>query len=72
MTLFACVCAGDGSESIEAEGAIEVGGRTPDEIRNDAPERAVRLGEQLAEELLAKGAAQIIARQRAPDTVEPP
>jgi len=72
MTLFACVCAGDGSESIEAEGAIEVGGRARDDVRDGAGQQAIRLGEQLAEELLAKGAGRIIAHQRAPTTVEPP
>ncbi|HEY2591323.1 MAG TPA: hydroxymethylbilane synthase [Steroidobacteraceae bacterium] len=72
MALFACVCAGDGSESITAEGEIEIGGPARDEVRADAPERAVRLGEQLAEELLGKGAGRIIAHQRAPAAVEPP
>jgi hydroxymethylbilane synthase len=80
MTLFACVCASDGLESIEAEGAIEFGA-----VRTDgqasaggardggrAPERALALGEQLAEELLAKGAGRIIAHQRAPAAVEAP
>lgn len=68
LTLFACVCAGNGSESIAAEGTIELGVQMPDTAR----ERAVRLGEQIAEELLAKGAGRIIVQQRAPAGVEPP
>jgi hydroxymethylbilane synthase len=74
MTLFACVCALDGSESIVAEGAMEIDVQALEAAQalNAARERAIRLGEQLAEELLAKGAGRIIARQRAPAAVEPP
>ena len=68
LTLIACVCALDGSESIAVEGATELSVRALETAR----ERATRLGEQLAEELLAKGAGRIIAHQRAPAAVEPP
>ncbi|MGH8217657.1 MAG: hydroxymethylbilane synthase [Steroidobacteraceae bacterium] len=71
LTLIACVCAGDGSESIAAEGEVEIGVE-PASRTDTARERAVRLGEDLAEELLAKGAGRIIAQQRAPAAVDPP
>lgn len=71
LTLFACVCAGDGSQSIAAEGEIEIGAE-PAGRAQSARERAIRLGEQLADELLSKGAGRIIAHQRAPAAVEPP
>ena len=89
LTLFACVCASDGSKSIAAEGAIEIDAAESGAAKSHVAEsgalakcgvegntgafgRAIGLGEDVATELLAKGAAQIIAQQRAPATVEPP
>lgn len=65
LTLCATVCALDGSESITVEETAAHGA-------------AVELGERLAQELLARGAARIIAQRRAPGlpdmsgSVEPP
>lgn len=86
LTLLASVCALNGSESITVEGGADAGPLSdaaagpPSDAANGLPppavmtarERAVELGERLADELLAKGAARIIARQRAPAAVEPP
>jgi hydroxymethylbilane synthase len=62
LHLHATVCSLDGSESLTARGEIE-----------SNPERAATLGQRLADELLAKGAARLIAQERAAhrDTEEP-
>ena len=54
LHLHAPVCALDGSESLTARGEIE-----------SSAEHAVTLGQRLADELLAKGAARLIAQERA-------
>jgi hydroxymethylbilane synthase len=54
LHLHATVCALDGSESLTARGEIE-----------STAEHAVTLGWRLADELLAKGAARLIAQERA-------
>ena len=54
LHLHATVCALDGSESLTARGEIE-----------SSAEHAVTLGQRLADELLAKGAARLIAQERA-------
>jgi hydroxymethylbilane synthase len=54
LHLQATVCALDGSESLTARGEIE-----------STAEHAVTLGQRLADELLAKGAARLIAQERA-------
>ena len=54
LHLHATVCALDGSESLTARGEIE-----------SSVEHAVTLGQRLADELLAKGAARLIAQERA-------
>ena len=54
LHLQATVCALDGSESLTARGEIE-----------SSVEHAVTLGQRLADELLAKGAARLIAQERA-------
>ena len=54
LHLHATVCALDGSESLTARGEI-----------GSTPEHAVTLGQRLADELLAKGAARLIAQERA-------
>lgn len=82
VRLYACMCALDGSDSISAEGELAPTDEAPQVGTGNAAaaqeravqlgEAAVRLGERLAEELLAKGAARIIAQQRTPPRVEPP
>ena len=54
LHLHATVCALDGSESLTARGEIE-----------STAQHAVILGQRLADELLAKGAARLIAQERA-------
>jgi hydroxymethylbilane synthase len=54
LHLHSTVCALDGSESLTARGEIE-----------SSPEHAVILGQRLADELLAKGAARLMAQERA-------
>jgi hydroxymethylbilane synthase len=54
LHLHATVCALDGSESLTARGEIE-----------SSAEHAVTLGQRLADELLARGAARLIAQERA-------
>ncbi|MGH8258464.1 MAG: hydroxymethylbilane synthase, partial [Steroidobacteraceae bacterium] len=49
LTLYACVCALDGSDAITADGAAVLAG----DMRQAGRERAAELGEQLAEDLLA-------------------
>jgi porphobilinogen deaminase len=53
LHLHAAVCALDGSSMLTARGEIEA-----------TPAKAATLGETLAEELLAKGAGQLIAHER--------
>src|SRR5450755_3076550 len=53
LHLYVSVCALDGSSMLRAQGSISA-----------QPENAVRLGERLAHELLAKGAGELIARVR--------
>ncbi len=60
LSLEACVCAQDGSAAIRAADAAEV----PAEA-GAALQAARELGERVGAELLARGAAQLIARQRA-------
>jgi hydroxymethylbilane synthase len=62
LRLRALVCSLDGTSSVTAHGEIAIR-----EVRC-----AEQLGEQVGEELLAKGAAQIIERQRSPVTVQLP
>ncbi len=54
LHLYAAVCALDGSEWLTARGEIDA-----------SPEHAVTLGQRLADDLLAKGAARLIAHERA-------
>ena len=54
LHLYAAVCALDGSEWLTARGEIV-----------SSPEHAVTLGQRLGDELLAKGAARLIAHERA-------
>ena len=68
LTLEACVCALDGSRALSARGTapmIAARGR-------EAGEEAAALGRQIAEELLARGAGELIAQERAARTVEVP
>ena len=53
LHLYVSVCALDGSSMLRAQGSISA-----------QPANAVRLGERLAHELLAKGAGELIARVR--------
>lgn len=59
LHLYAAVCALNGSEWLTARGEA-----------NSTPEQAVVLGQRIADELLAKGAARLIAHERA--THQPP
>ena len=54
LHLYAAVCALDGSEWLTARGESDA-----------IPEHAVTLGQRLADDLLAKGAARLIAHERA-------
>jgi hydroxymethylbilane synthase len=54
LHLYAAVCALNGSEWLTARGEAD-----------STPEQAVALGQRIADELLAKGAAQLIAHERA-------
>jgi hydroxymethylbilane synthase len=54
LHLYAAVCALDGSQCLTARGEID-----------STPEHAVALGQRIADELLAKGAAKLIAHERA-------
>jgi len=67
LELEAAVCALDGSRELRARGAARAArGGTP------SPAEAAALGERIAEELLAAGAAQLIAGERAALTVSAP
>jgi hydroxymethylbilane synthase len=54
LHLYAAVCALDGSQCLTARSEID-----------STPEHAVALGQRVADELLAKGAAKLIAHERA-------
>jgi len=60
LTLEACVCALDGSRYLSARGTAAVAGSAA-----VAAEEATTLGRGLAAQLLARGAAELIAQQRA-------
>jgi hydroxymethylbilane synthase len=62
LTLFARVCALDGSRSLGAQGSAVV----------QSVEDAQALGRRLAEELLGRGAGELIARERSAHAVEEP
>ena len=67
LELEAAVCALDGSRELRARGAARAaGGGTP------SPAEAAALGERIAQELLAAGAADLIAGERAALTVSAP
>jgi hydroxymethylbilane synthase len=61
LTLVACVCAEDGSRHLSARGDAPA-----------LPHEAVALGERIAEELLERGAAELIGQQREARAVEEP
>jgi hydroxymethylbilane synthase len=67
LTLAACVCTLDGSQALSARGtgAAASGGAL-------SAEAAIALGTRLAEELLARGAGELIARERSARAVEEP
>ncbi len=67
LTLSASVCALDGSQHLSARGAATVTSGA-----QLSPEDAVSLGERIADELLARGAAALIAREREARAVEEP
>jgi len=61
LTLMACICALDGARQLSARGRAPAG---------DAAAQA--LGVRIAEELLARGAADLMAKEREARAVEPP
>jgi hydroxymethylbilane synthase len=67
LTLSACVCALDGSQHLSARGVASATSGA-----QLSPEDAVALGERIADELLARGAAALIAREREALAVEEP
>jgi hydroxymethylbilane synthase len=67
LTLSASVCALDGSQHLSARGVA-----TATAGAQLSPEDAVALGERIADELLARGAAALIAREREARAVEEP
>jgi hydroxymethylbilane synthase len=67
LTLSASVCALDGSQHLSARGAASAASGA-----QLSPEDAVALGERIADELLARGAAALIAREREALAVEEP
>ncbi len=67
LSLYASVCALDGSSSIAASGDSPLGAEA-----SAACQRAVELGERVGAELLAKGAMRIIERQRSAAAAEQP
>lgn len=67
LTLSASVCALDGSQHLSARGVA-----TATSGAQLSPEDAVALGERIAHELLARGAAALIAREREARAVEEP
>jgi hydroxymethylbilane synthase len=64
LTLEACVCALDGSRTVSVRGATQV----PD-TGAAARAEAAALGRRLAEDLLARGAAELITQERAAHAV---
>jgi hydroxymethylbilane synthase len=60
LTLEACVCALDGSRTVSAHGATQTPGAGPAALAE-----AAALGRRLAEDLLARGAAELITQERA-------
>jgi len=60
LTLEACVCALDGSRTVSARGATQVS-----DTGAAALAEAAALGRRLAEDLLARGAAELITQERA-------
>jgi hydroxymethylbilane synthase len=64
LHLYAAVCALDGSARLNAEGQMPIGPNPNDTAAN--------LGRQLAEDLLARGADRLIARERADRSAELP
>ncbi len=67
LTLDACVCALDGSRHLSARGTAAA-----TSAAGVAPEEAVALGTRVAEELLARGAGELIAHERNARAVEAP
>jgi hydroxymethylbilane synthase len=67
LTLEACVCALDGSRSVSARATVAA-----TSAAGVAPEDAVALGTRVAEELLARGAGELIAHERHARAVEAP
>ena len=67
LELSASVCALDGSRHLSARGAV-----TAASGAQLSTEDAVALGERVADELLARGAAELIAREREAHAVEEP
>lgn len=67
LTLSASVCTLDGSQHLSARGVA-----TATSGAQLSPEDAVALGERIADELLARGAAALIARERDARAVEEP
>ena len=61
LSLMACICALDGTRQLSARGRVPAG---------DAAAEA--LGVRIAEELLARGAADLMAKEREARAVEPP
>jgi len=61
LSLMACICALDGTRQLSARGRAPAG---------DAAAEA--LGVRIAEELLARGAADLMAQEREARAVEPP
>jgi hydroxymethylbilane synthase len=66
LTLEACVCALDGSRHLSARGTAAAA------AAGLAPQDAVALGTRVADELLARGAGELIAQQRTARAVEEP
>jgi porphobilinogen deaminase len=64
LELQASVCALDGSQRLSARAALATGG--------NGAAQAAALGRRVAEELLARGAAALIAAVRATHAVEEP
>lgn len=67
LTLDACVCALDGSRHLSARGTAAA-----TSAAGVAPEEAVALGTRVAEELLTRGAGELIAHERNARAVEAP
>jgi hydroxymethylbilane synthase len=72
LRLHASVCALDGSTSLAAHGDTDLAPESAVGAGAVALEAAAGLGERLAEELLGKGARELIQQQRTPREVELP